>query len=311
MVLLCVPAVGGRGIAEVADAVQRSGSPSYLPVRYSLQHAEAFFLHSNAPQDLMRNCSLRLRTESFFVHRARQVPLLNAAYKQLTAQLHVPLELLLQTAAVTPLPLTVAPTAVTPDMATPPFTFNWKISAHILSPQVQSSWPRLQVLFHVAGRGWAYSGSDPDLPLPCVKLSAFHETQEVSAACRLRGELGLCVAELEAPPAWFAPPTVQPGRHHRAPQQVPGTPVELYYSLQGVECGGEEMEQRQQQQPMAGHASSMQRIGSVRLLRPLAELRLDTNFLLTLPSAPLRQRGALSAFLGPAMPMVPQAFTLR
>lgn len=292
------------------DAVQSSGSPSYLPARYSLQNAEAFFLHSDAPQDMMRNCSLRSRTQSFFVHRARQVPLLSAAYRQLTTQLHVPLELLLQTAAVAPLPLTMAPTAVAPDVATPPFTFNWKISAHILTPQVQSSWPRLQVLFHVAGRGWAYSGSAPDLPLPCIKLSAFHETQEVSAACRLRGELGLCVAELEFPPAWFAPPTVQPGRHQRAPQQVPGTSVELYYSLQGAECGGEEVEQ-QRQQPMTGHASSMQRIGSVRLLRPLAELRLDANFLLTLPSAPLRQRGALSAFLGRAIPTVPQAFTLR
>lgn len=301
--------VDGR-VAEVKDVVQRSGSPSYLPVRYSLQNAEAFFLHSDAPQDLMRNCSLGSRTESFFVHRARQVPLLSAAYRQLTAQLHVPLDLLLQTAAVAPLPLTVAPTVAAPDVATPPFTFNWKISAHILSPQVQSSWPRLQVLFHLAGRGWAYSGSAPDLPLPCVKLSAFHETQEVSASCRLRGELGLCVAELEAPPAWFAPPTVQPGRHHRAPQQVPGTPVELYYSLQGAECGGEEVEP-QQQQPMAGHASSMQRIGSVRLLRPLAELRLDTNFVLTLPSAPLRQRGAVSAYLGLATAMAPQAFTLR
>lgn len=295
--------VDGRGSAEVAELVLRPGSPSYLPVRFSLQHAEAFFLHSDAPQDLMRNCSLHSRTKSFFVHRARQVPLLSAAYRHLTVQLHVPLELLLQTAPVTALPLTMAP-----DVATPPFTFNWKISAHILSQQVQSSWPRLQVLFHVAGRAWAYSGSAPDLPLPCVKLSAFHETQEVSAACRLRGELGLCVAELEAPPAWFAAPTVHPGRHHRAPQQVPGTPVELYYSLREADCGGEGLGQ---QQPMAGHASFMQRIGSVRLLRPLTEFRLDTNFLLTLPSAPLRQRGAVSAFLSLTLPTSPQAFTLR
>lgn len=312
MVLLCVPVVdsrGGAGVAEVAEAVQRSGfALSYLPVRYSLLHAEAFFLRSGgAPQDLMRNCSLQSRTESFFVHRARRAPLLSAAYGPLTAQQPVPLELLLQTATVAPPPLAVAP-----HPAPPPFTFNWKVSAHILNPQVQSSWPRLQVLFHLAGRGWAPSGSAPDPLLPCVRLSAFHETQEVSAACRLRGELGLCVAELEFPPTWFAPPTFQPGRHHRAPQQVPGTPVELYYSLQGAECGGGEgAEQQQQQQPMAGHASTMRRIGSVRLLRPMAELRLDANFLLTLPSAPLRQRGVLSAFLSLATPTVPQAFTLR
>lgn len=298
----------GRGVAEVTEATQRSGSaPSYLPVRYSLMHAEAFFLRSgDVPQDLMRNCSLQSRTESFFVYRAQRPPLLSATYGSLTAQQQVPLELLLQAATVAPPPLAMAP-----HPAQPPFTFNWKVSAHILNPQVQSSWPRLQVLFHLAGRGWAPSGATPDPLLPCIRLSAFHETQEVSTACRLRGELGLCVAELEVPPTWFAPPTIQPGRHHRTPQQVPGTPVALYYSLQGGECGGSEGAEQQQQQPMVGHASSMQRIGSVQLLQPMAKLRLDGNFLLTLPSAPLRQRGVLSAFLSLATPTMPQAFTLR
>ncbi len=42
------------------------------------------------------------------------------------------------------------------------------------------------------GRDWDdYSAVDK---LPCVRMFAFHETQEVRGTCHLKGELGLCVA---------------------------------------------------------------------------------------------------------------------
>ncbi|KAK7889535.1 hypothetical protein WMY93_025095 [Mugilogobius chulae] len=269
-----------------------------------------------ANQDLMRNSSLQARTESFFIHQARQMPYVNASYGPLSVQQPVPLEML-QTR---PGPFN-SPSFTSSEPAPESealFTFNWKVHTYIINERVHPSMPKVQVLFYVAGRNWDdYSTVNR---LPCVRMFAFHETQEVRGTCRLKGELGMCVAELEPLASWFSPPTVRPGRQ-RVSEQAQGTPVELYYMVQmseSGECSSEDSRRSSasdtdQPRPMgyyAGH-TPMQRIGSVRLLQPLSELKLDNNFVVMSPSKPIRQRETVSTFLALSTLSSVQIFTLR
>uniref|UniRef100_A0A3Q3JPZ0 Uncharacterized protein n=1 Tax=Monopterus albus TaxID=43700 RepID=A0A3Q3JPZ0_MONAL len=269
----------------ILEGLQRYGpTPIYLPVSYRILNAESAFFLQEANQDLMRNSSLQARTESFFIHQARQMPFVNASYGPLSVQQPVPLELL-QT---------------------------------LPGERIHPSWPKVQVLFYIAGRDWDdYSTIHK---LPCIRMFAFHETQEVRGTCRLKGELGICVAELEPLASWFSPPTVRPGRQ-RVSEQAQGTPVELYYMVQTTdsgECSSEDSRKgssvhTDQQRPMgyfAGH-TPMQRIGSVRLFQPLSELKLDNNFVVMVPSKPIRQRETISTFLALSTLSSVQIFTLR
>uniref|UniRef100_A0A3B3WQ22 Uncharacterized protein n=1 Tax=Poecilia mexicana TaxID=48701 RepID=A0A3B3WQ22_9TELE len=246
----------------------------YLPVSYQILNAESAFFLLEANQDIMRNSSLQARTESFFIHQARQMPFVNASYGPLSVQQPVPLEM-----------LQILP-----------------------GEQIHPSWPKVQVLFYIAGRDWDdYSTVHK---LPCVRMFAFHETQEVRGTCRLKGELGICVAELEPLASW-----------QRVSEQAQGTPVELYYIIQASDsgdCSSEDSRKgspvhTEQQRPLgyfAGH-TPMQRIGSVRLLQPLSELKLDDNFVVMAPSKPIRQRETVSTFLALSTFSSVQIFTLR
>ncbi|XP_037340924.2 transmembrane protein 132C [Pungitius pungitius] len=303
----------------ILEGLQRYGpAPIYLPVSYRIINAESAFFLQEANQDLMRNSSLQARTESFFIHQARQMPFINASYGPLSVQQPVPLELL-QTA---PGPFNTPPfttsSAPTSASSSPLFTFNWKVHTYIISERIHPSWPKVQVLFYIAGRDWDdYSAIHK---LPCVRMFAFHETQEVRGTCRLKGELGICVAELEPLASWFSLPTVRPGRQ-RVSEQAQGSPVELYYMVQTTDSGDCSSEDSRkgsaahsdQPRPMgysAGH-TPMQRIGSVRLFQPLSELKLDTNFVVMAPSKPIRQRETLSAFLALSTLSTVPIFTLR
>ncbi|KAM8827881.1 transmembrane protein 132C [Spinachia spinachia] len=303
----------------IFEGLQRYGpAPIYLPVSYRIINAESAFFLQEANQDLMRNSSLQARTESFFIHQARQMPFINASYGPLSVQQPVPLELL-QTA---PGPFNTPPftTSSSPASASssPLFTFNWKVHTYIISERIHPSWPKVQVLFYIGGRDWDdYSAIHK---LPCVRMFAFHETQEVRGTCRLKGELGICVAELEPLASWFSLPTVRPGRQ-RVSEQAQGSPVELYYMVQTTDSGDCSSEDSRkgssvrsdQQRPMgyfAGH-TPMQRIGSVRLFQPLSELKLDNNFVVMAPSKPIRQRETVSAFLALSTLSTVPIFTLR
>uniref|UniRef100_A0A3P8S6F8 Transmembrane protein 132C n=1 Tax=Amphiprion percula TaxID=161767 RepID=A0A3P8S6F8_AMPPE len=284
----------------ILEGLQRYGpTPIYLPVSYRILNAESAFFLQEANQDLMRNSSLQARTESFFIHQARQMPFVNASYGPLSVQQSVPLELL-QT-----LPGPFNAPSFTPSSSVP-------------TSRIHPSWPKVQVLFYIAGRDWDdYSAIHK---LPCVRMFAFHETQEVRGTCRLKGELGICVAELEPLASWFSPPSVRPGRQ-RVSEQAQGTPVELYYMVQTTDsgdCNSEDSRKASsvrtaQQRPLgyfAGH-TPMQRIGSVRLFQPLSELKLDNNFVVMVPSKPIRQRETVSTFLALSTLSSVQIFTLR
>lgn len=298
------------------DGLQKYGpTPMYLPVSYQILNAESAFFLLEANQDIMRNSSLQARTESFFIHQARHMPFVNASYGPLSVQQSVPLEML----QILPGPFNAPSfTLSTAPTSSPLFTFNWKIHTYIISEQIHPSWPKVQVLFYIAGRDWDdYSTIHK---LPCVRMFAFHETQEVRGTCRLKGELGICVAELEPLASWFSPPTVRPGRQ-RVSEQAQGTPVELYYIIQTTDsgdCSSEDSRKSvpvhtEQQRPLgyfAGH-TPMQRIGSIRLLQPLSELKLDDNFVVMAPSKPIRQRETVSTFLALSTLSSVQIFTLR
>ncbi|XP_067114802.1 LOW QUALITY PROTEIN: transmembrane protein 132C-like [Osmerus mordax] len=300
----------GTDSRMILEGLQRFGPmPTYLPVSYQVLNADSAFFLKEANQDLMRNSSLQARTEAFFIQQARRMPSLNASYGPLSVQQPVPLDLLQN-----PGPFTGPPSSSSPAL----FPFNWKVHTYIINDRIHPSWPKVQVLFYVAGRDWDdYSAVHR---LPCVRMFAFHETQEVRGTCRLKGELGLCVAELEPLASWFSPPTVRPGRQ-RAPEQAQGTPVELYYMVQSAdsgECSSEDPKKastiRTEQQGPLGYFSGptpMQRIGSVRLFQPLSELRLDGNFMVMVPSRPIRQRETVSTFLALSSLSPIQIFTLR
>lgn len=302
------------------EGLQRfSPAPLYLPVSYRVLNAESAFFLQEANQDLMRNSSLQARTESFFVHQTRQMPIVNASYGPLSVQQPVPLELLQTLVGPFTAPSFTSPSsAPTSASSSPLFTFNWKVHTYIISERIHPSWPKVQVLFYIAGRDWDdYSTTDK---LPCIRMFAFHETQEVRGTCRLKGQLGICVAELEPLASWFSPPTVRPGRQ-RVSEQAQGTPVELYYMVQSTDsgdCSSEDFrkgpslraDQPRPQGSFAGH-TPMQRIGSVRLFQPLSELKLDNNFVVMVPSKPIRQRETVSAFLALSTLSTVQIFTLR
>ncbi|CAL8247526.1 unnamed protein product [Merluccius merluccius] len=309
LVLQSVLLLLGVSECRVLEGLQRYSSlPTYLPVNYQVLGAESAFFLKEANQEFMRNSSLLSRTEPFFVYQARGLPSINASYGPLSVEQSVPLDLL-QTPGTFP--------------TSPLFTFTWKVQTFILNSRVHLAKPRVQVLFYIAGRDWDdYSTIDK---LPCVHMFAFHETQEVRGSCQLKGELGLCTAELEPLAGWFSPPSVVPGRQRSTVDASEGTSVELYYVLRSTEtaeCHSEESRKdsfiRSSQEGLFGSYTStpLRRIGSVRLYQrpsppPLAEHRLDGNFVVMVPAAPMKPRDSVSAFVCVSAYSSVQMFTLR
>lgn len=280
---------------------------TYLPVNYQVLNADQVFFLKEANQEFMRNSSLMSRTEPFFIYQARSLPSVNASYGPLSLEQPVPLELL-QSPVMFP--------------ASSLFTFNWKVQTFIMNTWIHLAKPRVQVLFYIAGRDWDdYSVIDK---LPCVHMFAFHETEEVRGTCQLKGELGLCVAELEPLASWFSPPSIVPGRHRNLDLSE-GTPVELYYMLQSKDAGECHLEEARKnsfthssQEGLFGSYNStpLRRIGGVRLYQnptppPLSEHKLDNNFMVLVPSTPMRQRETVSVFITVSAYSPVEMFTLR
>uniref|UniRef100_A0A8D2LAG8 Transmembrane protein 132C n=1 Tax=Varanus komodoensis TaxID=61221 RepID=A0A8D2LAG8_VARKO len=272
------------------DNIQKFASlPTYLPVRYHISSAETSFFLKEANQEFMRNSSLQSRMETFFTYKAKKTPVINASYGPFSVEHSVPPDLLLTT--------NIFRSANT-------FTFNWKLKAYIMNEKVYLTRPKVQVLFYIVGRDWDdYSTTEQ---LPCMRVFAFWETREVRGSCRLKGDLGLCVADLELQPAWFNPPTVVTGRK-KAADHSERSSVELYYAIQpgdeNGECPTEDLRKGNAIRPGkegAGETMShLQRIGSITLYQtpespPLTELWLDSSIIVRLPSKPIRQGEVMS-----------------
>lgn len=293
----------GRGILE---SIQRfSLLPTYLPVTYHINNADVSFFLKEANQDIMRNSSLQSRVESFLIYKSRRLPVLNASYGPFSLEQVVPQDLMLPS---------------NPFGFTNTFSLNWRLKAYILQEKVYLSHPKVQVLFHIVGRDW---DDHRDENLPCLRVFAFRETQEVRGSCRLGGALGLCVAQLEMLPGWFSPPSVVSGRR-RPTEQSEGSPVELYYAVQpGGErgdCTGGDTRKDNAIRPgkdgQEDRTSHLQKIGTVSLYRTqdstqLSELRLDGNVVIWLPSQPVKQGDVVTASVTIANNSTVDHFILR
>ncbi|XP_030074256.1 transmembrane protein 132D [Microcaecilia unicolor] len=288
------------------DSVQKfSLLPTYLPVNYSIHSSDVSFFLKEANQDIMRNSSLQSRVESFLIYKAKKVPLINASYGPFTVEQMVPQELLLM-----------------PNQfgSTEQFTFNWKLKAYVINEKIYPSWPKVQILFYIVGRDWDdYRTTER---LPCLRVFAFRETREVKGSCRLMGDLGLCVAELELLPSWFDPPTVVAGRK-KFTDQWEGTPVELYYIIQSVdekgECVKEDMRKnviRAGRNDMDDSRPSLQRIRSVFLYQThgspsLYEIKLDNNVIVQYLPKTVKPGDTLTYFVSVSRNSSQDQFTLR
>ncbi|NXR54567.1 T132D protein, partial [Hippolais icterina] len=293
-----------RGILE---SIQRfSLLPTYLPVTYRIHNADVSFFLKEANQDIMRNSSLQSRVESFLIYKSKSPPVLNASYGPFSIEQAVPQDLML---------------ASNPFGSTNKFSFDWKLKAFILSTKIYLSKPRVQVLFYIVGRDWdEYS---PAERLPCLRVFAFRETREVRGSCRLRGDLGLCVAQLELLPSWFQPPTVLTGRKKHMDRSE-GSPVELYYSIQAGdergECAKEEVRRssgvRSGRNDIDESGPPLQRIGSVFLYQTraapsLTEMRLDNNIVIQYAPKTVKQGDILTFLVSVAKNSTEDQFTLR
>ncbi|XP_078410233.1 transmembrane protein 132C-like isoform X1 [Cetorhinus maximus] len=299
--------VESRAIMGNVESAQKFSSlPVYLPVNYRIHKAESSFFLKEANQDIMRNSSLQFRVEPFFIHETKTPLVVNASYGPYAVEQVVPRALLQPSNAFSMVDR---------------FTFNWKIKANIIDDKVYSNRPIVQILFYITGRDWDdYSVNDN---LPCIRVYAFRETREVRNSCRLKGDLGLCIVELELLPSWFNPPTVVPGRKKIADQSE-GTPVELYYMVQGTDedgdCDVEESRKGNAIRPGRNDVDetlqSLQRIGSVRLRQgsgnpQRTEMRLDNNIAISVLRRPVKQGEVVTFYVSLASSSTVDQFTLR
>ncbi|NXC55778.1 T132D protein, partial [Aleadryas rufinucha] len=293
-----------RGILE---SIQRfSLLPTYLPVTYRIHNADVSFFLKEANQDIMRNSSLQSRVESFLIYKSKSPPVLNASYGPFSIEQVVPQDLMLPS---------------NPFGSTNKFSFNWKLKAFIMSTKIYLSKPRVQVLFYIVGRDW--DEHSPAERLPCLRVFAFRETREVRGSCRLGGDLGLCVAQLELLPGWFSPPTVVAGRKKQLDKSE-GSPVELYYSIQAGdergECTKEDVRKsngiRSGRNDIDESGPPLQRIGSVFLYQThaapsLTEMRLDNNVVIQHVPKTVKQGDVLTFLVSVAKNSTEDQFTLR
>ncbi|XP_034397844.1 LOW QUALITY PROTEIN: transmembrane protein 132D [Cyclopterus lumpus] len=288
---------------ELTDSKSPVPFPVFLPVNYEVRDADYLFL-KEAGQDFMRNSSMQSHTQPFVILRASRQPAVNASYSTMSTEKLVPLDL------VQSVQLFNAPKV---------FTFNWKIQAFVLTPRVFSSKPKVRVLFYVAGRDWGRGAGTVD-ELPCVKVYAFWQTQEVRGSCVMGGDRGTCMAELAPALGWFAVGS-ETSRERQGP--TTGNPVELYYqaqpkvngkcnSVDGSRWGGS-----QQQAAEFVPFTPMQRIGSVRLLQvpkgmaTLSRLKLGNAIVIRTSSKPLKKTDISTFYILMASSAQLTNFTLR
>ncbi|XP_067396038.1 transmembrane protein 132B-like [Emydura macquarii macquarii] len=299
------PMVESRG--GIMDSAHRfSNLPVYLPISSHLSSADVSFFLKEANQDIMRNSSLQARVESFFIYKAKkQPPVVHATYGPFLVEQAVPQDLMLSSA---------------PFGFINKFTFNWKLKSHIIDSSVYSNRPKVQALFYVAGKDW--DDYDSAERLPCVKMFAFLETREVVASCRLKGHLGLCVAELELTHGWFSSPPPLVLEHEQTADLLEGITVELFYEIYATdgECSPEDVKWENNIHTGQNNAHKalppVERIGSI-IVYPTQDklkqssLRLDENIMIHLPLNPVKEGDIVTFHVSLTGDSLADQFTLR
>uniref|UniRef100_A0A670ZV61 Transmembrane protein 132C n=1 Tax=Pseudonaja textilis TaxID=8673 RepID=A0A670ZV61_PSETE len=291
----------------VFDGVQKFSSLSaYLPVKYQISGTESSFFLREANHEFIKNSSLQSRVETFFTYKTKKRPVVSVSYGPFLVEHDVPQDLLL-----------------TPNAfgSTNKFTFNWKLKTYIMSEKIYLTRPKVQILFYIVGRDWDdYSMSEQ---LPCMHVFAFWETLGVRGSCRLKGDLGLCVASLDLQPTWFNPPTVVTGRK-KVVDRSDGILVELYYAIhpggENGECSTEDLRKgnaiRPGKEGAGERMSHLQRIGSISLHQApetsqLTELWLDSDIVIQLPLKPVKQGEVVTASVTVTNNITVDQFILR
>lgn len=288
------------------DSIQRFSSvPVYLPVNYHVCNSEVSFFLKEANQDLMKNSSLQSRTEPLFIYKAKKPPAINATYGPYSAEQTVPKNLMITSSTFS---------------FSNKFTFNWQLKAHIIESSIYSDKPKVQALFYITGREW--EDYNPAEILPCVRMVATLENREISSSCRLKGNLGLCVAELELLSSWLS--TSPPTEDHIYPPPPQGIPVELHHIVymtgEDEECYTEETKwsNRIQFNKDAAHkaSSAMERFGSVivyptRHTLRMSLLRLDSNIQIRYPPGPVKVGDVVTFFVSIVGGSMTHQFMLR
>ncbi|MGH0134762.1 UNVERIFIED_CONTAM: hypothetical protein FKN15_071175 [Acipenser sinensis] len=296
---------------ELSIGIKRPTSfPMYLLVNYEVLNANSSFFLKEANQDIMRNSSMQTHTEPFLILQASQAqaPVVNISYGPLSVEQTVPLDM-----------IQMADLFYTTNQ----FSFNWKIQSYILNRRVSSSQPKVRVLFYISGNNWYDQSPEGTMDkLPCIMVFAFWQTQEVRGSCRLQGNLGLCVAELEPLSSWFSP-TGETFNQEKPVDPADGTPVELYYMVRSTLNGGcvnEEATKRgrtEQYEFDETPVTPMRRIGSVHLHQippsegQQAELRLGDGVVIQVSSKPIKKRDVVTFYVSMSPGSTVDAFTLR
>lgn len=299
--------IEGRGVPEDVQRLAAS-PPPYLPVSFRVLGAEAaFLLRSPEPAGAApsHNCSLRSRAQAFFAFRAPRPPRVSASYGPFAVEKAVPPDLLARSHAGEPGPA-------------------WRLRASVLRARVSASRPRLQVLFHVAGRAWGEPRAGERLP--CLRLWAFRDARQVRGGCRPAGPLGLCVAQLELPAGWFGPAAAvaATASRRRPPTQAEGGSVELYYAVlpadERGDCAAGDPRQDNAIRPgkdvPGERPMHLHRIGAVDLSpaqdgAQLSPLRLDHNVVVWLPSRPAKLGEVVTARITVSSDAAVDSFILR
>ncbi|KAM9331160.1 transmembrane protein 132B [Gastrophryne carolinensis] len=283
------------------DNIQRfSAAPVYLPVNYHVSNSEVSFFLKEANQDLMKNSSLQSRMEPLFIYKAKVPPAINVTYGPYSAEQSVPRNLIITSSSFS---------------STNKFTFNWKLKAHIIESSIYSNNPKVQALFHITGRDW--NDYNPSEDLPCVKMVAILENQEISSSCRLKGNLGVCVAELELLPNWLS--TLSPTDDHVSSATSQGIPVELHHMVHAPredgECSTKETKGSSRTQANSD-VGALERFSSV-IVYPTQDtlrmslLRLDRNIQIRYPSGPVKVGDVVTFFVSIVGGSVTHQFLLR
>ncbi|XP_064369476.1 transmembrane protein 132A [Dromaius novaehollandiae] len=226
--------------------------PVYLPADLEVLDVPEYYRLQRADRDLPANTSLRARSETYLLlrHGAAAQPLVRATYAPFSARQVMPSE---------------SPRGQD-------ILAGWSIRAVPVESAASPAQPFARVLFHLQGPDWLPGVRE----LPCVALQAQHRGRATHGTCRLQAPLGVCVVELEIPPAWFS----------EAPE-----PAELYYGIVGPgECG------RARGRPEGlRHAGRLELRGAEPARRQ--EVRLDDKVLLRVPEATLRPGQLFTATL--------------
>ncbi|KAM8960734.1 transmembrane protein 132B [Pelodytes ibericus] len=287
------------------DSMQRfSTLPVHLPVNYHICNSDVTFFLKETNQDIMKNSSLQSRTEPLFIYKAKVLPVINATYGPYSAEQAVPRNVLVTSNSFS---------------SSNKFTFNWQLKSHIIESSIYSNKPKVQALFYIAGKDWDDHSTEI---LPCVRMIAVLDNQEISSSCRLKGNLGLCVAELELLPSWLS--TSPPSEDTRDSSPLQGIPVELHQVIftTGVddECSAEDIKWSNRihsnKETTQTFSSAMERIGSVVVYPTqdtmrMSVLRLDDNIQIRFPPNPVKIGDIVTFFVSVVESSSTHQFMLR